>query len=171
MNLERIERELTLLREGGQEVDLLTVSDHQACVLLPRHSNRRYTARTANFDRCSSPGSFRLSRCPDRSGRSTGGVAFLSPRKRRPEQPRTTISRRPSMGNWPAIIRITAVAGHHGTKSHMDFTLTSTISSLGWTEYDKYCLSEDGRQTINPSSRGAGVRRTSAVSISALPEF
>ena len=33
MNLERIERELTLLREGGQEVDLLIVSDHQACVL------------------------------------------------------------------------------------------------------------------------------------------
>lgn len=33
MNRERIERELTLLREGGQEVDLITLSDQQACVL------------------------------------------------------------------------------------------------------------------------------------------
>ena len=171
MSRERIDRELAVLREGGQMADLLIVNDHQAHVLyrdLPTGGIRR---GLAIFDGRNSPRF--LSGYPgaliDLAGLPVGSPFLAYVKGGQNNQGELSVG--DCRWQLAAIIRITEVAGHPGTKLNMDFTLTSTISSLGWTAYDKPYLSEDGRKTIDPSGRGTGVQRTSAAGISALPEL
>ena len=77
MNRERIERELALLREGGQRTELILVSDQEAYVLyreVPTGGTRYGLPSSTD---AIVPVPFRLSRPPDRSGGSTNGVALF----------------------------------------------------------------------------------------------